>query len=354
MVSGFPTMSDNVTRDSGIVTLQMIADAAGVSRSTVSRGLKNHPRIGEKTARRIQKLADDMGYCRDAHLTDLMIRLRKRKHVMERPVIAMLFWQNFAVKLENSGVTGGLWQRARECGYQPEAFNLTEFQDKRRIARILYSRGIDGVILCPAQVPSPLPDLPWRHFSVVAVGHSIFSHSLHRCANNHFDRMRMCVERLIALGYKRIGAALTTAVDRRTHGFYHAAYLLEQKTRQDATLVPLLHGRGLREEDEKSFYHWFDQWTPEVIICGSTVEFVHECLKKRGLKVPRNVGLVDMNYPSKAGYSGVLQNGFETGVAAVDLLITLMQANEKGLPKIPRDIFVGGTWINGTSTKEIK
>lgn len=347
-------MKDSIAGDSGVVTLQMIADAAGVSRSTVSRGLKNHPRIGAKTSRRIQKLADDMGYRHDAYLTDLMVRLRKRKHVTERPVMAMLFWQHYPVVPEYYGVTAGLWHRARECGYQPETFNLTEFQDKKRIARILYSRGIRGVILCPAQVPSPLPDLPWEHFSVVAVGHSVLSHHLHRCANNHFERMQMCVERLDALGYRRIGAVLTTAIDRRTHGFYHASYLLEQATRQDVTLAPLLHAKGVRREDERPFYRWFDKWKPEAIICGSTVDFVHECLKKRGLKIPRDIGLADMNDPSETGYSGVRQNAFEMGVASVDLLITLMQANEKGLPKIPRNIFVDGTWIDGTSTKGTK
>ncbi len=350
-------MSESADEDSGVVTLQMIADAAGVSRSTVSRSLKNHPRIGVKTARRIQKLADDMGYRRDAYLTDLMVRLRKRKHVTERPVMAMLFWQHYSIRPKDSSVTVGLWHRAQECGYHPETFNLTEFQDKKRISQILYSRGIRGVILCPAQYPVPLPDLPWEHFSVVAIGNSILSRHLHRCANNHFERMLVCLGRLRELGYRRIGAVLTSAIDRRTHGFYRASYLLEQETRQGErgeALVPLLHANGRQVADEKLFYRWLDKWKPEAIICGSTVDFVHECLKKRGIRVPDDIGLADMNHPSEAGYSGVQQNAFEVGVAAVDLLITLMQANETGLPKIPRNIFVDGTWIDGTSTKGTK
>lgn len=349
-------MSENAADDSDIVTLQMIADAAGVSRATVSRGLKNHPRIGVKTARQIQKLADEMGYRRDAYLTDLMAHLRKRKHSIDRPSMAFIFWQHFPVEpniFEQKHTTaGGAWQRAKECGYQPEIFNLGQFNNKKHFARILYSRGIRAGLLCPAQVPSPLPDLPWEHFSVVAVGHSILSHHLHRCANNHFERMQMCIEQLDMLGYRRIGAVLTTAIDQRTHGFYHASYLLKQTNRKDAMLAPLLYANDA--QDEKAFYRWFDKWKPEVIICASTVDFIHEWLKKRGLKVPNDIGLADLRYPSVNGYSGVQENSFEVGVAAVDLLITLLQANETGLPEIPRNIFVDGTWINGTSTRKIK
>ncbi|MGI6116866.1 MAG: LacI family DNA-binding transcriptional regulator [Bilifractor sp.] len=44
------------------VTLQQIADAAGVSRGTVDRALKNKGRIKPETAERVKKLAEEMGY----------------------------------------------------------------------------------------------------------------------------------------------------------------------------------------------------------------------------------------------------------------------------------------------------
>lgn len=44
------------------VTLQQIADAAGVSRGTVDRALKNKGRIKPETAEKVKKLADEMGY----------------------------------------------------------------------------------------------------------------------------------------------------------------------------------------------------------------------------------------------------------------------------------------------------
>lgn len=44
------------------VTLQQIADAAGVSRGTVDRALKHKDRIKPETAEKIRKLAEEMGY----------------------------------------------------------------------------------------------------------------------------------------------------------------------------------------------------------------------------------------------------------------------------------------------------
>lgn len=44
------------------VTLQQIADQAGVSRGTVDRALKNRGRINPEVAQRIRKIASDMGY----------------------------------------------------------------------------------------------------------------------------------------------------------------------------------------------------------------------------------------------------------------------------------------------------
>ena len=45
-----------------MITLQQIAEAAGVSRGTVDRALNNRGRINPEVAEKIRKLADEMGY----------------------------------------------------------------------------------------------------------------------------------------------------------------------------------------------------------------------------------------------------------------------------------------------------
>ncbi len=45
-----------------MVTIRDIAKRAGVSVSTASRALNNHPKISQKTKDKIKALADEMGY----------------------------------------------------------------------------------------------------------------------------------------------------------------------------------------------------------------------------------------------------------------------------------------------------
>lgn len=46
-----------------MVTIRDIAKRAGVSVSTASRALNNHPKISEKTRDKIKALADEMATC---------------------------------------------------------------------------------------------------------------------------------------------------------------------------------------------------------------------------------------------------------------------------------------------------
>ncbi len=334
----------------------MIADAAGVAHSTVSRALQNHPRISQATIRRITRLADEMGYRRDANLTDLMIRLRHRKKKSDRPVLAFLLWQHLSYDPEtlkhSDTIHSGLWKRAWACGYQPEFFNLAEFENNRlRMSQILRSRGIRGGVLCPVERPAPLPEIPWDQLSIVATGYSVFSHHLHRCTSNHYQGMLDCIENLQRLGYRKIGLALAPSIHNRTHGYYHAAYLISAAHAEHETLPPVFIGSP---EGESAFKSWLEMWQPEVIICGGIIRLIRRWLQNRGLQVPDDIGLADLQViQGKSEESGIWQKPFEIGVGAIDLLVTLLERNETGLPAVARTLSISGQWIEGTSTRRI-
>ena len=60
------------------VTHQTIADAAGVTRATVSPALRGHPRISAATREHIRRIADDLGYRpEEFHNTDPSSTLSK-------------------------------------------------------------------------------------------------------------------------------------------------------------------------------------------------------------------------------------------------------------------------------------
>ena len=51
------------------ITLKDIARRTGLSVMGVSMALRNHPRIGEETRKRVRAVADEMGYRRDPMLS---------------------------------------------------------------------------------------------------------------------------------------------------------------------------------------------------------------------------------------------------------------------------------------------
>ncbi|HEX7469541.1 MAG TPA: helix-turn-helix domain-containing protein, partial [Verrucomicrobiae bacterium] len=53
------------------VTVYDIAEKLGVSHSTISLALRNHPGISEKRREQVKKAAKEMGYVPDPHLAAL-------------------------------------------------------------------------------------------------------------------------------------------------------------------------------------------------------------------------------------------------------------------------------------------
>src|SRR5689334_8665464 len=101
-------------------TMQTIADAAGVSRMTVSRALRNDPRLSEATSRRIQTLAHDLGYHPNPAVSELMAQVRQRRVVPQVATIAHIteayppgVWRTYPFTGE---IILGAEERAKELG----------------------------------------------------------------------------------------------------------------------------------------------------------------------------------------------------------------------------------------------
>ena len=56
------------------VTLEDMARCLGLSRSTISRALNDHPRVSEDTKERVRALAEEMGYIPDEIAKGLRLR----------------------------------------------------------------------------------------------------------------------------------------------------------------------------------------------------------------------------------------------------------------------------------------
>jgi DNA-binding LacI/PurR family transcriptional regulator len=122
-------------------TLRDIAQAVGVTPTTVSLALRDSPRISSQTRNRVRQTAEDMGYRPNAELSRMMANLKTRQGRDLRPVIAL-------VTTAQGTVRGFVQSIAEAAGYSLDVIDVSQRgMGIERIAGVLRARGIRGAIL---------------------------------------------------------------------------------------------------------------------------------------------------------------------------------------------------------------
>ncbi|WP_315839513.1 LacI family DNA-binding transcriptional regulator [Limnospira sp. PMC 1243.20] len=134
--------------------------------ATVSRGLRNDPRISASMKERVRKLAKERGYKLDPETTRLMAHIRSTRDKRTDSVLALLPDAHKPGELSQDpytrNVIQGAQKRAEELGFRLETLRLREpGMTQSRLETILYTRAIHGVLI------PPQADLP--HDIIVSV-----------------------------------------------------------------------------------------------------------------------------------------------------------------------------------------
>jgi LacI family transcriptional regulator len=327
--------------------------------------MRNHPRLPEATRRRIQDLARSMGYTPDPFLRALVAY---RGRVMERrnhPTLAYV--TNWNTRWGWKKVTAhpdfyeGALAKAEELGYRLDHFWLHEDgMTQGRLSQILYARGISGLIIAShgREMGDDL-QFDWQNFSAVKIDYFPHHPVLHNVTNNQCDIVRLAMQRVMAMGYRRIGFVMHRGWDHAVDHLWTAGYLCEQQTLAARDRIPMHHFPALKPveawlnesksdvvAERDALAAWIDKHQPEVLV--SKASFVLPVLRELGLRVPRDLAFVDVFLEDcGGGTAGVRQNHQTVGALAVEILAGQLQHNKFGLPEVPTTTFVEGTWFDG-------
>ncbi|MET3870183.1 LacI family DNA-binding transcriptional regulator [Puniceicoccus vermicola] len=339
------------------VTLRDIAKVANVHYSTVSLALRDHPRVSTEVKKRIQALAQEMGYVPDPALTALNAYRKTKLPIHYKSTIAWIdTWQD-----ENEGLRDqptfneyflGASTRARQQGYELQEFSMRDNDmSPKRLSKILLSRGIAGLLLPPRQTQGDRLDLDYDQFSTVCFGYSITPHVFHLVTNHQSHSMSLALEEVSRLGYKKIGVYLHEYVDNKTDNAYAAGYWrFRQRHPQREHMEPCIVPKG--QSDEAALANWLKNSKPDVII-SDTDEPTIEMLEALGLRIPEDIGCAWLSLgEDEERRSGVDQNGKLIGHTAIDFLIGMIQRGERGIPKTPIRMLVEGSWRPGKTLRE--
>lgn len=338
--------------------MKVVAERAGVTQATVSMSLAHNPRIPEATRRRIQELAKELGYRPNPYVSTLMRARRQGREHEERPVIALVNgYASPEAWRESSSATvrqmrAGAIEGAAARGYRAEEFWL--YQDgmtAQRFSEVLHARGIHGVLLGPLAIDAPPPEMLWQYFAAVRLGVPLPALTLTTVCNDHFFSSIQLMRECWRLGYRRPGLVMLDAHAARFQGRWDGGLLVTKKLLPGTKPVrPLL----LKSWDDLSpLAGWLERAKPDVLISPS-INLIQPHLVGKGWPVPKKLGLASLSCAAVGDeVSGIYQNGALIGATGIDMVISMLERNERGLPQQARTVMLEGIWNPGRTLRQV-
>lgn len=334
-------------------TMESVAREARVATSTVSRALRGDRRIGASTRTRIRTIAEQLGYRPNPMVAVLMSQVRASNPAATTCNLAWLdasadpdAWRSFPVQ---RAFFLGASSRALEANYTLNRISMrTPGMTATRLAQILRSRGVRGILLPDydgnAQGPAPIP-APLDEFTVVTVGACFQEPALHFASNDPYSSSRTAVLELWKLGYRRIGYIgqrnAELAADHRSYAGYHATLEIELRS---PSLPPLF---SAARDDLQG---WLRHHQPDAVY--SSDGGLLATVRALGWRVPEELGVAHLQVDAAdQTTSGISHHGEAVGAAAVELLIGVLNKNERGVPRLPVGVLVPGAWVAGTTVR---
>lgn len=315
------------------ITLDDIAKRLKVSRVTVSKALRGHPDISERTAKLVRKVAAELGYSPNFIARNLSARRSNMLGVVI-PKIAHFFF---------GSVIESIYNAAYEQKYETIlTISQENAERERKHVQTLVSMRVDGIIISVSQQTTDVeifnwvrqmgipvlfvdrtPELPVPGSSTVLV--------------DDFGGAIQAVEQAITVGYRKIamvgGNPQINIGKNRELGFEEAL------RRHSLTAKPewIVHG-GFGKEDGYRGMMQLHQLgpLPEFIFAVTypVALGIIEAAKSLGLRVPKDVDIIcfgesDMIDFIQPSLSCVVQNTQELGIRAVKTMLEIIEHSEE-------------------------
>jgi DNA-binding LacI/PurR family transcriptional regulator len=293
-----------------------------------------------------------MGYRPNAMAAGLAQFRRASKSV---PVRAALAWLNCwpnpcdlrGYKEFNSYWLGAA-RTAENLGYHLEEFTIGGRLTLQRTEKALLTRGINGILIPPHPAGVKWEDFHWELFSAVRFGRSVVYPRVHVVTSNQVSNTILACQMIRKNGYRRIGFMMNDSEIPRGI-LIKAGFLMDQSTLPDRHRIPLLpiQNAAPYKQSLTALRSWLRKHKPDSIFTDSPK--ARQMLTDLGYRVPDDIGLAVYSVLDGDADAGIFQNSEEIGRVGINVLLSLINDNDHGVPPIFREILVDGTWVDGST-----
>lgn len=271
------------------LNLEDIAHLSGVSRSTVSRVINNHPNVSSRTRERVLKIIEQYNFQPNAVARALVTQRSRVIGILVPHIITEVFTDPFFAMLIQ-----GITLKANQLDYGVTLGLTSQKDNTNTINRLINDPLLDGFIIAEASVsPAFLNQLYQEHKRYVLIGRPpVTDLPVHYVDVENNKGSYLMTQYLIRRGYRHIvfipgRLNLTSSIDRQI-GYEQAMH--------DAGLPCgiTIAGNFTKEGGYRAAQTVLEERPhPDVIYCASDMMAAGaaQAIKEAGLSIPTDIGL---------------------------------------------------------------
>jgi LacI family transcriptional regulator len=281
----------------GRATLEMVAQAAGVSPSTVSRILNGTAVVSEDKRAAVDQAIAQLGF-----VPNPVARGLAGGRTMSIGVITQAIDSPFY-----GGALRGIEDRLGEAGYSPLFVSgRWNAAHEAHCIEVLRSRRVDGIIVLTGRLSDAALVSCARQQPMVVTGRRLEAPGLYALHFDNFEGGRLATDHLLSLGHRRIafitGDARHPDAKERLRG-YRAAIQAAGLAYEPALVIP---GNYTEDSGRLAVERLLDSREPFTAIFAANDQMAFGAalaLHRRRLRVPDDVSLVGFDDLASAVYS---------------------------------------------------
>ncbi len=324
---------ENLSTKVCTVTMRDLAEELKLSKGTISLALNDSKKISEKTKARVRRVAQKLGYKRNALVSSVMAGLKGTKNSQFLETIVLINANKYNDAPTKypifSKYISGIKNESKILGYVVyEVWLHDKTLNPSKLHAILNSRGIRGGIIIGHVDDNILPEkfsLIWENFKFVSAGLRTSNPILDFISADKFLIAHHATKKIIELGYKRPALLLAEHIDELVEGRFVGGFLRAQLNLPESDRISPFLNIAEAEKKPQILYDWLKKSKPDVIfsISNSTSEWFRE----HATAIPETLPVIHLERKfGKDEWVGIDQNYEMVGRIAVRKLFTALNA----------------------------